>query len=251
MGGAGRRARRWALPVLAAALAAAALVPPATGQDDLVPIFDGRSLRGWHVSARTGHSRASGHRSGGRWVVENGAIVGRQDVPGNGGILITDEAYGDVEVALELNNDFGTDSGLFLRSTEDGRAWQALIDYHATGNVGGVYGEGLGGRPYARNYAFAGAPDRIRLLPDAPVPLPVRPESWPHFWRHGQWNELRARIVGHPPHITTWVNGVRMMEWRETELRHPPAGGIALQVHGGGDLTRLHVRYRHLRVRRL
>ena len=87
-----------------------------------VSLFDGNSLKGWHTSAKTGHSRASSNKSGGRWVVENGAITGSQDIPGNGGILITDEQYGDFEVVLEMNNDFGPDSGLFLRTTENGKA---------------------------------------------------------------------------------------------------------------------------------
>jgi hypothetical protein len=66
-------------------------------------IFDGQTLKGWHVSAQTGHSRASQHQTGGRWVVEEGAIVGSQDIPGNGGILITDELFGDFEVVLKMN----------------------------------------------------------------------------------------------------------------------------------------------------
>src|SRR5689334_5996556 len=40
-----------------------------------VSIFDGKSLKGWHASAQTGHSAASKHKSGGKWVVEDGAIV--------------------------------------------------------------------------------------------------------------------------------------------------------------------------------
>jgi hypothetical protein len=47
----------------------------------------------------------------------------------------------DFEVKLEMKNDFGPDSGLFLRSTEDGKAWQAMVDYHAGGNLMGIYGE--------------------------------------------------------------------------------------------------------------
>lgn len=247
----------------------------ATAADDgFVSIFDGQTLRGWHVSAKTGHSRASGNQSGGRWVVENGVILGSQDVPGNGGILITDELFGDFEVVLEMNNDFGPDSGLFLRSTEDGTAYQAMIDYHAGGNLMGIYGEGpgLGGRPSVRNFSFLDDVTHIRPVtalaerrprrnqaaePDAaeatpvPVALPVLPESWPFFWRHGQWNELRARIVGNPPTITTWINGVKFMEWTETEKRHPDTGGIALQVHGGGDHTKEFVRYRNIRVKRI
>src|SRR5664279_2681311 len=89
-----------------------------------VKIFDGKTLTGWHVSAQTGHSGASKNKSGGRWVVEDGAIIGSQDIPGNGGIIITDKLYGNFEVALEMNNDFAPDSGLFLRSTEKGQAYQ-------------------------------------------------------------------------------------------------------------------------------
>lgn len=221
-------------------------------EEGYVSLFDGESLKGWHVSAKTGHSRASGHQSGGKWVVENGAIVGSQDIPGNGGILITDQSFGDFEVVLEMNNDFGPDSGLFLRSTEDGKAWQAMIDYHANGNLMGIYGEGLGGKPHIRNYSFLEAPDKIiEVVTPVPPALPVLPAAWGKFWKHGEWNELRARIIGNPPHITTWINGVKFCEWQETEVRHPATGGIALQVHGGGDFTRQYVRYRHIRVKPL
>ena len=216
-----------------------------------VSIFDATSLKGWHPSAKTGHSKASTNKSAGRWVVEKGAIIGSQDIPANGGIILTDEQYGDFEVSLEMNNDFGPDSGLFLRSTEDGKAWQAMIDYHGSGNLMGIYGEGLGGKPAVSNYRFAGSPDAITVVTNSSVPLLVLPESWKYFWRHGQWNELRARIVGNPPRITTWINGVKMMEWQETELRHPEKGSIALQVHGGGNHTNEFVRYRNIQVKKL
>jgi len=220
--------------------------------DGFVSIFDGKTLKGWHASALTGHSATSDHKSGGRWVVKDGAIVGSQDIPGNDGILITDERYGDFEIVLEMNNDFGPDSGLFLRSTEDGRAYQAMIDYHSGGNLMGIYGEGLSGGINVQNFGFLDSPERIVLKPGAPIPLPVLPESWPFFGRHDQWNELRARITGGAkPTITTWINGVKIMEWTETEARHPAKGGIALQVHGGGDYTKQFDRYRNIRVRRL
>ena len=232
-------------------LAAAAFAQ--TADVGFVPIFDGKTLTGWHASAKTGHSSRSGHKSGGRWFVENGAILGSQDIPGNGGILITDESFGDYEIILEMNNDFGPDSGLFLRSTEDGTAYQAMIDYHTGGNLMGIYGEGrgLGGKPSVMNFQFTDKPDEIIVLTNSPVPLPVLPQSWPFFWRHGQWNEFRARIVGNPPHIVTWINGVQFMDWTETQKRHPDKGGIALQVHGGGDLTKQFVRYRNIRIKRL
>jgi hypothetical protein len=233
-----------------AALAATSLLPAA--EEGFVPIFDGASLKGWHASALTGHSRASGNKTGGRWVVENGAIVGSQDIPGNGGILLTDEALGDFEIILEMNNDFGPDSGLFLRSTEDGTAYQAMIDYHSGGNLMGLYGEGgLGAKPSLMNFRFTDKVTEIMVLTNAPTALPVLAEAWPFFWRHGQWNELRARIVANPPAITTWINGVKFMEWTEPQKRHPDTGKIGLQVHGGGDLTKQFVRYRNIRVKRL
>jgi len=215
-----------------------------------VSIFDGKSLAGWHVSAKTGHSGTSGHKSGGRWVVEDGAIVGSQDIPGNGGIVITDAKYGDFEVVVEMKNDFGPDSGLFLRSTETGSAYQYLVDYHGGGNIAGLYGEGINPGFHFRNFSFLDDVTKIQRV-DAPVPLPISPEDWPRFWKHGEWNELRARIEGNPPRITTWINGVRFMEWKDPRKRHPDRGGIALQVHGGGDSTKEFVRYRRIRVKEL
>ena len=235
--------------LLVSAGAALAAQPAADG---FVPIFDGKTLQGWHASARTGHSRASGNQSGSRWVVQDGAIVGSQDIPGNGGILITDGQFGDYEVVLEMNNDFGPDSGLFLRSTEDGTAYQAMIDYHANGNLMGLYGEGgLGDKPSLMNFVITDKVAVIREVTNAPVALPVLTEAWPFLWRHGQWNELRARIVHNPPTITTWINGVKFMEWTETQKRHPDQGGIGLQVHGGGDFTKQFVRYRNIRLKHL
>ncbi|WCJ59305.1 DUF1080 domain-containing protein [Fontisphaera persica] len=238
----------WAV-AFAVAACLSSLASPAA-EPGFVPIFDGKTLQGWHVSAKTGHSRASTNTSGGRWVVENGAIVGSQDTPGNGGIIITDAQYGDFEVALEMNNDFGLDSGLFLRSTEDGKAYQAMIDYHGRGNLMGIYGEGIGGFGVS-TFNFDGDVTRIRPRTNAVFALPVLPAAWPYFWRHGQWNELRARIVGNPPTITTWINGVKFMEWTDTQKRLPETGGIALQVHGGGNLTNTFVRYRNIRVKPL
>jgi len=220
------------------------------GQPDekgYVSIFDGQTLKGWHVSSKTGHG------TGGRWVAEGGAIVGCQHPRGNGGIIITDAQYGNFDVILEMNNDFGPDSGLFLRSTEKGKAYQALIDYHVDGNLMGVYGEGFP-RPFVdRNFSFTDKPSAIKPT-ESTFPLPVSPEKWPDFWKHGHWNELRARIVGNPPTVDTWINGVQFMHWSDKEKDHPDKGGIALQVHGGGypgnvDLTKLFVRYRKIRVK--
>lgn len=217
---------------------------------DWVNLFDGKTMKGWHISAKTGHSGPSKNKSGGKWEIVDGAIIGSQDIPGNGGIIITDEKFSDFEVSIEMKNDYGPDSGLFLRSTEEGKCYQAMIDYHANGNLMGVYGEGLGGKPHLRNFTFQ------KLVTDikedaAPVKLPVSPDKWAQFWKHGEWNELKASIVGNPPKITTYIKGIKFMEYTDTEKRLPNEGGIALQVHGGGDFTKEFVRYRNIKMRKI
>jgi hypothetical protein len=226
--------------------------PEKFDETGFVKIFDGKSLDGWKVSAKTGHSRASMNKTGGKWEAKDGSIVGSQDVPGNGGILITEKEYGDFEVALEMNNDFGPDSGLFLRSTDTGKCYQAMIDYYPKGNLMGIYGEGLpGGKPNVRNFTFKKEPTDIEVNEYKPFPCPLTPEEWSKFWKHGEWNELRARVEGNPPKITTWIKGVKFMELTDTEKRLADKGGIALQVHGGGDFTKQFVRYRNIRVKEL
>jgi 3-keto-disaccharide hydrolase len=221
------------------------------------PIFDGQTLKGWNVSAKSGHSKKTDNKSGGKWEVKDGAIHGSQDVPGNGGLLLTDELYGEVEVSLEMNNDFGPDSGLFLRSTPDGKCYQALIDYHQGGSLMGIYGEGLGGKPHLRFFSFGSKPEEITLHPDrTPSPLPITDAAdWKNLWKPGQWNELKARIIGgDKPTITTWINGTKIMEWTESEARLPEKGHIAFQIHGGGipeDYDGKHVRYRKISVKKL
>lgn len=218
----------------------AASAPPPAGapittdlsQGAWIPLFDGRSLDGWKPSPKSPHSRASNNTTAGNWRVEDGMIVGSQDTTNNGGLLLTEAEFGDVEIALETRNDFGLDSGIFTRCTLDGRAYQCLIDYYKGGTIGGVLGEGIWNVRGVRNYSFGATPEIITLT-DNPQRCPVVPEAWPFFWRAGEWNEVRVRIVGDPPTITTWVNGVQILQHVEPKSVHPAIGHIGLQIHGG------------------
>ena len=190
--------------------------------------------------------------SGAKWVIDEKekCIVGSQDIPGNGGILITEKQdYKDFEVSLEMRNDFGPDSGLFMRSNDKGQAHQALIDYYHNGNLMGVYGEGLKPGYNVKNFIFEKKVTDIKEV-KCDFALPVKPEKWAEFWKHGEWNELRARIVGNPAKITTWIKDTKFMEYTD-KVKRMDKGGIALQVHGGGDFTKQFVRYRNVRVKEL
>ena len=74
--------------------------------------------------------------------------------------------------------------------------------------------------------------------PDGGFKSPVKAEDWKAFWKPGEWNELRARVEGNPPKLTTWIKGVKFMEYQDTERRLEDKGGIALQVHGGIGFTK-------------
>ncbi|MDP6446077.1 MAG: DUF1080 domain-containing protein, partial [Pirellulaceae bacterium] len=123
-----------------AALNANAFAAPA--KDGFIRLFDGKSLKGWHKNPKR-----IGHGTGGVWRAEEDAITGEQDPPGsgNGGILLTDQKFGDFELLIDMKPDWGVCSGLFIRGNDKGQCIQMMVDYHDAGNVGHLYGEGTGG----------------------------------------------------------------------------------------------------------
>jgi hypothetical protein len=184
-------------------------------------LFDGKTLAGWRKMAVHGGR-------GGVWVVEGGSIVGDQDKDHTGGLLGTERKYSDFEIELEFKADYPIDSGLFLRTREDGMGYQITIDYREGGYVGSLYASGAGG-----------------FLAENP--------NWKKAYRDKRWNRLRVRIEGQPPHIIAWLNGFKTVDFADTKERYPRDGYIGLQVHGGqgawGDNCK--VRYRNIRLREL
>lgn len=193
--------------------------------DGFRSLFNGRNLAGWHMSLTNHHGDTR------EWRVFEGALVGKQDREGNGGILLTDESFGDFELHVEVKPDFGCDGGLFLRSSDSGQAYQVMLDYLEGGNVGGVYGERLEG---------------VEAKPS---------EGWQQAWKEDGWNTIRARIQGAAPRIEVWLNGAPIVDFRDTENHLPSGvttGSIAVQVHGGARCRPgLEHRFRNIAVREL
>ncbi len=101
----------------ATATAAVSALPLAQGlaaEGDWIKLFDGKTLDGWHKNPQR-----IGHGTGGKWFVEGGTIVGEQDPPGsgNGGILLSDRQFGDFEVKIDMNHDWGPCSGFSCAPT--------------------------------------------------------------------------------------------------------------------------------------
>src|SRR4029079_15416923 len=78
--------------------------------EGFTPLFHGRDLTGWHISTTNHHGTTPAYR------VMHGLIVGSQNPLGQGGILLTDRKYRNVELYTEVKPDYGCDSGLFFRS---------------------------------------------------------------------------------------------------------------------------------------
>lgn len=73
-------------------------------------------------------------------------IIGEQDPPGSGGgILLTDQKFGDFELPIDMKFDWGVCSGLFLRNNDKGQCFQMMVNYHDADNVGHLYGESTTG----------------------------------------------------------------------------------------------------------
>ena len=84
-----------------------------------IRIFDGKTTRGWHFSGTVHHGT-----TGVATVTKDGVLQLVQQPFGQGGLFITDKIYKNFELYLEVKVPFATNSGIFLRSTEGGSAYQ-------------------------------------------------------------------------------------------------------------------------------
>lgn len=219
--------------LLLAAAVAVAMGTPLRGEpngvpEGFTPLFNGKDLTGWHVSKTNHHGTTPEFR------VLHGLIVGTQNPLGKGGILLTDRRYRNFEVYMEVKPDWGCDSGLFLRSSEAGEAYQVMLDYLPGGNLGGIYGERLKG-------VSMGGPDWASMSQDErAAAMKKRNEAWQKAWKREEWNSIRARIEGAVPHITVWINGQEVTDWSDT-ANHAANGAedgmIAIQMHYSDEET--------------
>jgi hypothetical protein len=243
---------------------------PKPDKEGYISLFDGKTLKGWHKNPKR-----IGHGTGGQWYVEAGAIVGEQDPPGsgNGGILLTDHKFGNFELLIDMNHDWGPCSGLFLRSNDRGQCLQMMVDYHNGGNIGHIYGEGTGGFN-SRAFNIDGKLENGKLASIVSSAhkaaeqhgclFTCTPEQWIKAWKIGDWNTIKVTCVGKYPLVTTWINGVKICEFDAASYKGRgydkegvyktlgDQGSIAVQVHGGGGWPKgAKVRWKNIRIKPL
>lgn len=168
--------------------------------EEFRPLFDGKSLDGWHIIG------------GGEWKVVDGAIVGTNVASeGRHGHLVTNDQYGDFSVRCQFQALKGN-SGLYFRIEKiDGpvgvKGFQAEID--AANDIGGLY------ETFGRAWVVQPKPDDVKK-----------------YFKPGDWNEMTVTAKG--KNVTVEVNGVKTAELQDDPGRL--TGYIAFQIHGGQDV---------------
>ena len=164
------------------------------------PLFDGKTLKGWHTLA------------GGNWKVEKGKIVGTSDKSDpRHGLLVTNSIYKDFELRIKYLAVKGN-SGLYFRVKEVGglygvEGFQAEIN--PLGGAGGLYE--TSGRGWV-------------VEPDS-----ADVKKW---YKPGEWNTMTVYAKGKS--VVVHLNG-----YKTAEIHNDPGrteGHIALQLHGGQDM---------------
>ncbi|MEE2640388.1 MAG: family 16 glycoside hydrolase, partial [Planctomycetota bacterium] len=184
-----------------------------------VPLFDGRSLKGW--VQKWGQAR---------YEVIDGAIVGKTVPNTPNSFLVTEKIYGDFELELEFMVHPELNSGIQIRSNslsayKNGRVhgYQVEIDPSERAWSGGICDEGRRGW--------------LNTLKDN--------NAARYAFKMNGWNHYRVRAVGN--RIRTWVNDVAAADLQDSLTAR---GFIGLQVHGvGGRKDELTVRWRNIRIR--
>ncbi len=169
-----------------------------TFAEEWKPLWDGKTLAGWHVIGK------------GAWTVEEGAIVGRHAREEKDfGHLVSDASYGDFTVRLKYKTVSGN-SGLYFRIEETGfsgvSGFQAEIDPNR--DAGGVY------ETNGRSWVVKPTEEQVK--------------SW---FKPGEWNEMT--VSAHGPKLVVTVNGKTTVDITDEKGRL--RGRLALQLHGGQE----------------
>ena len=185
-----------------------------------VNLFDGKTLSGWSEKGGPYDGDAD-------WTVEGGVIVGREAVGAKGGLLYTDELFGDFEFECDVKVNAPFDSGVFVRMLPKRRGAQFTIDDRPNGEIFGIYSNG---------WLF-------------------HESGGDAAWRSGEWCKVRVRCVGDPMHLSGWIDGKQVVDYQVPtgmDEKFASEGRIGIQVHGGmNDPEDAAVRFKNLRARRL
>lgn len=183
--------------------------------DGFEPLFNGRNLDDWIVDTP------------GLWSVENGEIVGRSPALKYNDFLRTRKHYRNfiLKASFRMTDATGNaNSGIQFRSKPMPDSHE-VIGYQA--DMGQQYWGCLYDESRRKKVLAGPGPEALSRL------------------RKNDWNEYVITAKGN--RITLELNGVKTVEWVETEPVED-SGFIALQLHSGPAFE---MRFRNLQIRRL
>ena len=180
-------------------LALMLVVAQASFAQKKVKLFNGKDLSGWKIYGTE------------KWYVQDGLLVSESGSDKGYGYLGTEENYQDFEIELEFKQEANGNSGVFIRSTVDGTkvsGWQ--VEVAPPGNdTGGIY------ESYGRGWLIKPDPAKDKAL------------------KFGEWNKMRIVVKG--DNVTSYVNGVEMVNFSDAKIGQGK-GGVLLQIHDGGGI---------------
>ncbi len=185
-------------------------------EEGFVPLFDGKTLEGWHqvIGPAT-------------YIVEDGCIVGEKGEGRPNSFLCTKKNYADFILKLQLKFDELGNSGTQIRSHQkpEGNVFGYQVEVDPWGRAwsGGIYDEGRRGWLY-------------------PLKGDEHAEARKAF-KPKEWNEFVIKANG--PLIQTWVNGVPVAKLYDVL---DADGLIGLQVHWGKIGK---IRWKNIRIKEL
>lgn len=192
--------RIWNRRQVCAGLAMAAWARKLSAADDQtrpLTLFDGKSLNGWHGNEDV-------------WSVNDGRIVGKHRGRANNEFLSTTDEFGDFILSLRfrLHDGIGN-SGVQFRS-------QRIPNHHEMIGYQADVGEQYWGCLYdesRRRKVLAGPTADVREQAVKPA----------------DWNTYVIRCQG--LRIILELNGIKTVDYTETDTSLPMRGKIALQIH--------------------
>nr|WP_265994336.1 DUF1080 domain-containing protein [Larkinella insperata] len=171
-----------------------------------VPLFDGKTFRGWEGDTLK------------TWRIEDGALVGgslTETVPKND-FLCTTREYANFVLRVKfklLGTDGFVNTGVQFRSKRLTNPAHEMIGYQAD------LGDGYWASLYDESRR-----NKTLIKPDSALIAKIL--------KRNDWNDYEVRAENR--RIRLYLNGKQTVDYTEPDQTIPQSGLIGLQIHGGG-----------------
>lgn len=202
--------------------------PRFDGQD-AIDLLEGNNLDAWEIPSE-------------RWSMEGDCVVGET---GEGKIttpewLYTKESFADFSFTCELrlSGDQRRNTGIYYRATKirygKGEGFEAASGYE----FDAAFHDGSSKRNFRGTLGDWYSRPKLRVFPD---PMIIN-----EAFKTDEWNRLTLRARGN--RLEYWINGIKIMDYIDTDPNGRREGVIGFQIHDGSVMK---VEYRKIRVQPL